>query len=157
MTKQTKELIYSLDELDRAVTLLKECMDQCTTFTFTGDLGAGKTTLVKALLRSCGVTDTITSPTFSYVNIYRTADGKTFYHFDLYRVDSVQTFHNLGLDEYLSKKNSWVFIEWPAVIDSLLGDGVCRVELDYEGDKRACRVVVSGDKVIRSFTRSIKF
>lgn len=104
---------------------------------------------------SCGVTDTITSPTFSYVNMYRTADGKTFYHFDLYRVDSLQTFHNLGLDEYLSQDNSWVFIEWPQVIDSLLGDDVCRVEIghvvaekrrrmDYLDDKRVCRVVAIG-------------
>jgi tRNA threonylcarbamoyladenosine biosynthesis protein TsaE len=140
MNTEIKKLTYSLDQLDKAVDLLKQYMDKCSIFTFTGDLGAGKTTLVKALLRSCGVTDTITSPTFSYVNRYTTKDGKTFYHFDLYRVDSVQTFHNLGLDEYLSQESSWAFIEWPGVIDELLSDGVCRVELDYDGDQRVLKI-----------------
>lgn len=141
MSTEIKELTYSLDEIDRAVNLLKGYMDQYSIFTFTGDLGTGKTTLVKALLRSCGVTDTITSPTFSYVNRYSTKDEKTFYHFDLYRIDSVQAFYNLGLDEYLSQEGSWAFIEWPQVIDELLGDRVCRVEISHDGDQRIMKVL----------------
>jgi tRNA threonylcarbamoyladenosine biosynthesis protein TsaE len=102
--------------------------------TFTGPLGAGKTTLIKELLRQSGVTTTVTSPTFGYFNTYHNQHGKTFYHFDLYRISSVNEFINAGFDEYLNQEDAIVFIEWPDVIDSLLKDRelkkfVCRISL----------------------------
>ncbi len=85
-------------------------------FAFTGSLGAGKTTLVRSLLQACGVTGVISSPTFTYVNIYTNNHGQKFYHFDLYRITTVQEFIDAGFDEYLNDQQAYVFIEWPEVI-----------------------------------------
>lgn len=129
------EIIYSLNELDMAVELIKKAMTRYKIFAFEGTLGAGKTTLIRALLRSCGVTDVITSPTFTYVNVYHDAQGHTIYHFDLYRIETVHDFLVAGFDEYLSAPHSISFIEWPEVISPLLRDA-CLVKIDYYQDKR---------------------
>ena len=89
-------------------------------FTFQGPLGAGKTTIIKELLKQCNIKKTITSPTFSYVNSYKNNKNITFYHFDLYRIDSIETFYFLGLNEYFYKKYSLSLLEWPEVINPIL-------------------------------------
>ena len=111
--------------------------------TFTGDLGAGKTTLIRALLKDLGVNQPITSPTFTYVNRYITANGKTLYHFDLYRLNALDEFMAQGFDEYLYQPNSWCLIEWPAVVMPLLTHGTCHITLDYDGDSRIMRWKIS--------------
>ena len=97
-----------------------------TIFTFRGPLGAGKTTLIKAFLQQCGVTQVVTSPTFTYVNTYTNNKGQKFNHFDLYRLPSLESFLELGFDEYFYESiktgNSWNLIEWPEIIKSLLKD-----------------------------------
>ena len=139
--KQT--LIYSLDEIDVAVELLKDLMSKCSVFTFSGPLGAGKTTLIRALLRSCDVTSTITSPTFTYMNIYQNKSGHKFYHFDLYRISSIEEFVSQGFNEYFYQPDTSVFIEWPEIIESLLSKQVCKVTIDYENDKRKLNYIFS--------------
>lgn len=120
-------------------------MSSVQVFACVGPLGAGKTTTVKALLRSCGVTGVITSPTFTYVNEYKNSEGEHFYHFDLYRITSVEEFQAQGFDEYLYQftlrssqsevgPRSWAFIEWPEVIKPLLTHNVCWVTFDYHDD-----------------------
>lgn len=106
-------------------------------FTFKGPLGAGKTTTIKNILRFCGVDELITSPSFSYLNSYKTSSGKIFHHFDLYRLDSLDSFLSLGFDEYLNDENSICFIEWPEIIEPLLKDSnlnkyVCTVTLGFD-------------------------
>ncbi len=137
-----KRLTYAFDERQRAVEELKKLLPQCSVMTFTGDLGTGKTTLIRALLRACGVEHTITSPTFTYVNIYENKRGERFYHFDLYRIKTIDEFQQMGFDEYLHQPDSWAFIEWPEVIMPLLDNGVCQVTLDYhrEQNKRIMQV-----------------
>ncbi|MCP9765328.1 tRNA (adenosine(37)-N6)-threonylcarbamoyltransferase complex ATPase subunit type 1 TsaE [Lacihabitans soyangensis] len=84
-------------------------------WTFEGNLGAGKTTLIKILAKKLGIIDPISSPTFSYVNEY---DHKIF-HFDCYRLQSVEEALDFGLEEYLdSGKMCWV--EWPQIIESII-------------------------------------
>jgi tRNA threonylcarbamoyladenosine biosynthesis protein TsaE len=129
-----KEIIYSLQEHDRVVQELKNLMGQYQIFAVSGPLGAGKTTTIKTLLRSFGITVPITSPTFTYVNMYENNQGEHFYHFDLYRISSVQEFQAQGFDEYLYQSNSWSFIEWPEVIVPLLTHNVCYVSFDYHED-----------------------
>jgi tRNA threonylcarbamoyladenosine biosynthesis protein TsaE len=136
-----KEIVYSLDEHAMVIEELKNLMPHVHIFACVGPLGAGKTTTVKALLRSCGVTGVITSPTFTYVNEYTNDKDEHFYHFDLYRIGSMQEFQAQGFDEYLYQPG-WAFIEWPEVIKPLLTHNVCWVNFDYgdEPDKRVVKI-----------------
>lgn len=134
MHNYKKKIIYSLDEHDVVIQELKNAMAQCQAFAISGPLGAGKTTTIKALLRSCGVTEVITSPTFTYVNEYSNNQGEHFYHFDLYRISSIEEFQAQGFDEYLYQPHSWSFIEWPELIMPLLTRNVCLVSFDYHND-----------------------
>lgn len=133
--------IYDLEHLDSAVDLIIEAMNQCSIITLTGTLGAGKTTLVQAVLRRLGVTEEITSPTFTYVNLYHADGDATIYHFDLYRLSSPDEFIDQGFHEYLEQPNSWSFIEWPDVIAPLINARACHVYLDYLGEKRSMKIV----------------
>lgn len=132
---QEIRLFYSLEQLPQAVDVIKELMGRCTVFTLTGTLGAGKTTLVRALLQACGVKDEhITSPTFTYVNVYHNQQGQTFYHFDLYRVSSLDEFCMMGFQEYLYAPHSFAFVEWPDSIMPLLKHKVCHINIEYHGE-----------------------
>jgi tRNA threonylcarbamoyladenosine biosynthesis protein TsaE len=133
---ECKKIIYSLETIGNVVQVLYNLMPECSVFTFTGTLGAGKTTLVQHLLRHCGIKEVITSPTFTYVNIYTNEQGKTFYHFDLYRMHSLQDFLDAGFEEYLYQPNSWAFIEWPEIIMPLLTHRVCHVHITYYDRQR---------------------
>ena len=124
-------MIIDRSQMALVAAQLKNLMDHCQVFTFTGPLGAGKTTLVSELLRQTGIKGPITSPTFTYVNEYENEQGKRFYHFDLYRVKSLAEFLSSGFDEYLYAPASWALIEWPEVISPLLNHAVCQVSLEY--------------------------
>jgi len=135
---------YSFDDIASVAKELAQRMQGKKIITFTGMLGAGKTTMIRALLREWGVMSGVTSPTFTYMNQYVTPEGLKIFHFDLYRIKTVDEFIALGFDEYLHRDHSMVLIEWPEVIAPLLQrDDVCHVSLDYDsGDsqKRTLRV-----------------
>lgn len=122
---------FNSNELPKIVNLISEKIKNCKIVTFTGPLGAGKTTIISMLLKKQGIKEDILSPTFTYVNIYKNDAGKTFYHFDLYRIQDTEDFLMMGFDEYLREPNSQVFIEWPQTIKSLLNESVCHISLDY--------------------------
>ena len=128
------ELLYRLDDVEKVAETLLKSGNACSIFTFTGTLGAGKTTLIQAMIRSYGITDLITSPTFTYVNVYYTALGTTLYHFDCYRIQSLDEFIQAGFAEYLYAPNSIAFIEWPAIIMPLLTSKVCHITFEYHGE-----------------------
>ncbi len=133
---KTKTITYGLTDVASVAAELKMMMGSCKIFTFVGPLGAGKTTLIKELLSLCGVTQTVTSPTFTYMNVYDNEKNQLFYHFDLYRINSLDEFLAAGFDEYLYVPNSWAFIEWPAVIMPLLKENVCMCEIAYHDEQR---------------------
>lgn len=87
--------------------------------TFRGDLGAGKTTLIKSLCRTLGCQDEVTSPTFSLVNEYRDSNGNPVYHIDLYRLNTIEEALQMGIQEYLDSGHRCL-IEWPEIIAPLL-------------------------------------
>jgi len=128
------ELLYDIHMVDTVANTLIKAGASCSVFTFTGTLGAGKTTLIQAMLRAYDVTDLITSPTFTYVNVYHNAHGIIFYHFDCYRIQSLDEFINAGFAEYLYAPNSIAFIEWPTIIMPLLTSHVCHINLEYHGN-----------------------
>jgi tRNA threonylcarbamoyladenosine biosynthesis protein TsaE len=88
-------------------------------FGFTGPMGAGKTTFIKAICRELKTLDPTSSPSFSIVNEYRTAEGKKLYHFDFYRIQSESEASDMGLEEYLDSGN-YCFMEWPEKVENLL-------------------------------------
>ncbi len=87
---------------------------------FYGNLGAGKTTLIRHLCAALGVEDTVSSPTFSLVNEYRFTDEsgeeQLIFHMDLYRLKNLAEALNIGIEEYLSS-GAWCLIEWPELIE----------------------------------------
>ena len=86
---------------------------------FEGDMGAGKTTMIKAICEVMGVADNISSPTFSLVNVYLDKRGEELYHFDFYRIKEEMEAVDIGADEYFYS-NCYCFIEWPEKIPSLI-------------------------------------
>jgi tRNA threonylcarbamoyladenosine biosynthesis protein TsaE len=86
---------------------------------FEGEMGAGKTTFIKAICKELGVTETVSSPTFSIVNEYETTSGKRLYHFDFYRIEQEQEALDIGTLEYFDSGNLCL-IEWPTKIPNLL-------------------------------------
>lgn len=104
-------------------------------YTFVGDLGAGKTTLIKALCSRLGVDSMISSPTFSVINEYDAGD-KTIYHMDWYRLETLDQLMNIGIEEYLSSDNI-CFIEWPQVGEALFDEDIVNIHIfiDDLGDR----------------------
>ena len=88
-------------------------------FAFYGSMGAGKTTIIKAVCEYLGAIDIATSPTFTLVNEYRTASGESLFHIDFYRIKKHEEVYDFGIEEYLSG-NSYCFMEWPELIEELL-------------------------------------
>lgn len=103
---------------------------------FHGEMGVGKTTLIKALALALGVQDATSSPTFSLVNEYQTAERLKLYHFDVYRLKSETEAYDMGLDEYLDSGN-WCFIEWAEKIPNLIPEehSVIEIKLIEEGKR----------------------
>jgi tRNA threonylcarbamoyladenosine biosynthesis protein TsaE len=86
---------------------------------FYGDMGSGKTTLIKQIIKQLGVDDVVSSPTFSLVNEYSSRKGETLYHFDFYRIKNSIEALDIGIDDYFYADN-YCFIEWPEKIENLL-------------------------------------
>lgn len=109
------ELTYDLTQVDDvADSILKHAENKI--ILFHGELGAGKTTLIKSLVSKLGSEDTVSSPTFSIVNEYATTDNNVILHFDLYRLNSEEEAYDIGIEEYL-ERDCWKFIEWPERIN----------------------------------------
>ncbi len=119
-----------LEDLEQVINGIVEWGKPLPVWTFTGDLGAGKTTLIQTLAKEIGIEEDVSSPTYTYVNEY---DGQLF-HFDCYRLDSLEQALNLGLEEYIdSGKRCW--IEWPEVIAPLLPQPCLHVHIAHNPDQ----------------------
>ncbi|RZJ35051.1 MAG: tRNA (adenosine(37)-N6)-threonylcarbamoyltransferase complex ATPase subunit type 1 TsaE [Flavobacterium sp.] len=112
------EIRFSLEHIDSAAQKILASHPE-KIILFNGEMGAGKTTLIKAICKALGVNDTTASPTFSLVNEYLANNGQTVYHFDVYRLRSETEALDMGIEEYLYSGN-WCFIEWAEKISSLL-------------------------------------
>jgi tRNA threonylcarbamoyladenosine biosynthesis protein TsaE len=111
---------FSQNDIPEVARMLNELTLPVNILCFVGTLGAGKTSLIKEVLRLNGIDEEIQSPTFTYVNRYTNAQGLTFFHFDLYRMKNQDEFIDAGFEEMLDMPDSWSFIEWPEVIFPLL-------------------------------------
>ena len=109
---------YTLSQLDEvAKQIIAESKSKV--LLFYGEIGNGKTTLIKALCKALGVSDPVTSPTFSIVNEYLGTQNTLLYHFDCYRIEEEEEILDIGFDQYL-ENGDWIFIEWPQKIENLL-------------------------------------
>jgi tRNA threonylcarbamoyladenosine biosynthesis protein TsaE len=108
-------------------------------FAFYGQMGSGKTTLIKALCREMGVTDTVTSPSFTLVNEYKRRGDIPVFHFDFYRIKKISEVLDFGIEEYLDSASP-CFMEWPEMIEPLLPPETLKISISVMND---------GSRVIR--------
>ena len=109
---------YSLEEINTiAATIIAATKNK--TLLFYGQMGVGKTTLIKEICKQLGISDTISSPTFSLVNEYQTEKKEKVFHFDFYRITNEEEALDIGIEEYFFN-NEWCLIEWPENIENLL-------------------------------------
>lgn len=100
---------------------------------FVGELGAGKTTLIKQICKVLGVKEEVTSPTFAIINEYKAAN-EIIYHFDFYRIKNEKEAENIGVGEYIYSGN-YCFIEWPQKIENLLPDKLLLIDIKIKNEE----------------------
>ena len=110
-------------------------------FLFYADMGVGKTTLIKELSLHLGVSDIVSSPTFSIVNEYKTCRDIKVYHFDFYRIEDEKEALDIGYEEYISS-DSYCFIEWPEKISNLIEEDMVVVKIKLDGVKRVIEIII---------------
>jgi tRNA threonylcarbamoyladenosine biosynthesis protein TsaE len=115
---QTFEKV-ALEGLNAVATEIIQLLGSSLVVVFHGEMGAGKTTLIKALGKALGVIDTMSSPTFSIVNEYETDTDRKVYHFDFYRIKNETEAYDIGVEEYFDSGHLCL-VEWPEKIPSLL-------------------------------------
>lgn len=120
--------VENISELKMAASRLINLMGDDRIFLFNGNMGAGKTTLIKAICEQMGVIESVNSPTFSIVNEYNTPKGTIIYHFDCYRIKNVREALEMGAEEYLYSGN-YCFIEWAEKIAPLLPDDFVEINI----------------------------
>ena len=126
---------YSLNKIDQISQLIIDKIKTIKTIILRGELGSGKTTLVKSVLKKMGVNDNVTSPTFSIVNEYDFS-GNIIYHLDLYRIDNADELDVIGFEDYVYSQNT-CFIEWPEIVLNKINLKYLDIEIRHIGeDKR---------------------
>ena len=126
------EFVFSLDQIETVAQQLLQNSPQ-KVIIFSGQMGAGKTTFIKALAKQLGVVGTTSSPTFSLVNEYETKDKKLIYHFDFYRVKHENEALDMGADDYFYSGH-WCFIEWAENIPNLIPENHSVVIINAQAD-----------------------
>lgn len=126
--------INTLNDLPAAASQFVDLMAQQKVFAFYGEMGAGKTTFIKAICDELGVADNVSSPTFALINEYRSGKGEPIYHFDCYRLKSIDEAYGIGTEDYLYS-GCLCFIEWPEKIEPLLPENIVNVNIRNTGDQ----------------------
>lgn len=135
------ELLFNLGAIDNVA---KQVIANAPTKTlcFYAEMGAGKTTLIKALVQELGADSVANSPTFGIVNEYHKIDDSLLgYHFDFYRLEVETEALDLGFEDYLNQ-NVWVFIEWPEKIQSFLPEDTTNIYLEVVDDQTRKLIII---------------
>ena len=126
--------IQSLDHIHEAAREFIAAMGDNTVFALYGKMGAGKTTIIKALCQELGVEDVVTSPTFAVINEYRSdIAGELIYHFDFYRIKKLEEVYDMGYEDYFYS-GALCFIEWPELVEELLPGNTIKVTIEEQED-----------------------
>lgn len=119
--------INNLEELPKVAQALLNYANDQNFFIFEGEMAAGKTTFIKAFCEALGVTDVVSSPTFSIVNEYESNHGPV-YHFDFYRLKNPQEAYDIGYEEYFYSGN-YCLVEWPSKVEELLPEKYIKIQI----------------------------
>jgi tRNA threonylcarbamoyladenosine biosynthesis protein TsaE len=129
-----KIVIKTKRELRSSVKKLLDQTGEKKIYAFYGAMGAGKTTIIKALCEYLGASDLVSSPTFTLVNEYRTTRGESMYHIDFYRIKKHDEVFDFGIEEYLTGEK-YCFMEWPELIEDILPEETVRVRISVEDNE----------------------
>ena len=135
---------FFAENLEQLNTIAKQILDYTLThkkFAFYGEMGVGKTTLIKALSLHLGVNDTVSSPTFSIVNEYQAYERSKIYHFDFYRINDEIEAYDLGYEEYFFS-DAYCFVEWPEKIPNLIHENMVQIKMSVSENKRRIEVII---------------
>jgi len=125
--------ITSLTEINSVAGQFLKLAGNSKILAFYADMGAGKTTFIKAICEELQVVDLVNSPTFSIVNDYLTKDNQHIYHFDFYRLENMADALNIGTEEYLYSGNLCL-LEWPNIAEEILPEGTLKVKITVNSD-----------------------
>lgn len=140
-----KQLELHINELQELPLLAKSILSfagPSKIFAFYGDMGSGKTTLIKAISSQLGSEDDFSSPTYGIVNEYHTKSSEVIYHMDLYRLNSAEEALDAGVEEYLNS-DAYCFIEWPQVVESLLPEDVVKLYITISDNVRNVSIFIN--------------
>lgn len=127
-TMETNRIIANLSEIPAIAEDIIKKYPKERIFGFYGGMGAGKTTLIKAICENMGATDQVSSPTFAIVNEYFTSSGSSIYHFDFYRIENLKELQQIGFEEYLESGN-YCFMEWTEKVEPVLERDFIKITL----------------------------
>jgi tRNA threonylcarbamoyladenosine biosynthesis protein TsaE len=130
-----KILIKNKRHLNAAAKKLLKQSGENRIFAFYGSMGAGKTTIIKAICQTLGAIDIVSSPTFTLVNEYKTSSGESLYHIDFYRIRKQEEVFDFGIEEYLTGE-SYCFIEWPELIEEILPEETVKVRISVDNNEQ---------------------
>ena len=121
--------LKSLDDIEAAASSIVQSLDGYRKIAFSGEMGAGKTTIIQSICKVLGVEGIVSSPTFALINEYFTKEGESVYHFDLYRIEDISELYDMGYEDYFYSK-AWCFIEWPEKAMELLPEDALILRID---------------------------
>jgi len=127
------EVNYTLEQIHQTAITRSAASSGYKLIAVHGEMGSGKTTFIHALCEAMGVKDAVTSPTFSIINQYKTADGQTVYHMDLYRVKDENEAINAGVEDCLYSGNICL-VEWPEKAPGIFPDGTLHITITSVDD-----------------------
>ena len=148
MVRELHEKVYTLalpEEVDALAAKLIDDAGQLRVWLFSGELGAGKTTLIKSICRQLGVEHSMSSPTFSIINEYETPAFDRIYHFDFYRIRHEAEAYDMGVEDYFYS-GRYCFIEWPDKIPSLIPAAFVNIHIAIQHQSQRAIVISIHDR-----------